>query len=664
MATYGSLYKLSYIDWYGDTTNIYIKKISYAGAETEILGGPEPLRLSINANSDDKFQNVRGTSAEIEIIAQTDFQFLDLYSSDARQYMLQIDKGGSTYWKGWLLTDQHQEPYIQPPYHVTLRASDGLGTLKNFDLSDDLGQTITGIVSERYLIDKILAKINVDLNLNLYENINIYEDNMGSTAADSVLQQSYIDAGAFYDDEGSAMSCYDVLAHILQPYNAYITQCRGAWHIIRVPVNKTSHTRRLFTWNNTTKINTYTSNAAYNPSVSTTGPDEAKGSLVRLIGNTLEVMPGWKEFRIDQKYGLKDSVIDFVELVSGAAGIPDWRLFNSPTVDYVPWSGTTNQNVVWGVMDKYYSGVITRAEAISKLQKINSSVDWALRITGYHANTTGASYIEHTGIDVTATTDDLLITFEFRCPGASVDIYMMLYVDAVTPQYLQEDGTWTTTPSWLYWDNPGKNTNATAELKSGGIPIDGVLKIRLYEGITGSTTTVMYHNLRLQIMPNDDIPSENIILDVSVNSNNAFIPDIFSVIPGDAPSHELNELMYRNCLYYFGGSPPAPIPTTSWTDQETTSETLAQCMAANMAVESNTQYEKISCKIISKLIDFLSIIDEVNHSNYKYFINRGTLHDKHGYWDVDLLQFAETYELLTESGEEILTEDSEEILTE
>jgi len=669
--SYGSLYKTSYYDWFGDLTEIYIKKKSYAGAMTEINCGMAPLKLSIDSPTNDKFQNVRGTHCEIQLFAETDFQFLDLYTSDSREYLIQIDKDSTLYWKGWILPDEYQEPYVNTPYPVTLRASDGLGMLKGFDF-DWPYQDWAWWNSLQDFIDFILGKINSNIDgtglvLDLYENLDIYEDNQSSTAADSPLNQTYMTSVPFYDKDQNPMSCYDALVSILKPFNAYITQNRGAWHIVRVPTNQSAYTRRLLSWSDKGASYgfNYTSNAAYNPVVATTSASVAKASLVRLMGNTLNISPGWKEFTIIQDYGLGENLIhgDFqLSWFPPAGGITHWSLVDSPTISSYPWSGgylpiQVNNRTAWLPKD---------------MDIKNAPNDWGVKLTGDNVGTGGAGYIEEQGVSVvTDAASELIITFDFKAINPDTEIHIMAWVDTGTPQYLSADGTWDTTPVTMSWDLNG-DTSQLYQTKTvqivttaGAIPANGTFKVRLYESINaGSSTDVMYHNVRVGYLPAGESPKSELISHVSVNSNNNHIPATFDLPMGDAPAHNNNNLyrLYNNKLHWNNGG--AGTPTSSWTDAQTTSDTLVNCMATNMALQNNQSYERISGTITSKLIDFLTIIDETNHSNYYYFFNRATLNDKEGTWDVDMIQLANEFNIAAEDASTLITEASDNLITE
>jgi len=660
--SYSDLYKIQYYDFFNVKTEIYIKKLDYGGASTDISCGEDPMRITLNNEGSEKFQTVRGTSVEVDLLSETDFQFISLHTSDFKQYQIQIDKGGTIYWKGWLLPDYYQEPYTETPYVVTIHASDGLGLLKNYDLVNSNGSHLTGKLAIGDILNQIFLKIGTELNL--YENINIYEDNINSTAADSVMYQIYIDCAIFYDIEGNPISCYDALVEILKPLNAYITQSEGAWHIIRVPTNKSSYTRRLWTWNNVVGF-TYDSNAAYDPQLSTTSAGIALASLVRFVGNTLTVSPPWNEFTIRQDYGTKESIIDNGEfnydgfMWNGVRWwVSHWVDINTP--DYEPSSKSKNPEVFFG-----HTLTSGHPNFIKFFARYVSEDEYCLQINGTNAVIANATGVVNSEIDLVASiTDSLLFHFEFSTNSVTAEIYLEISIIGATTQYMSSDGTWGAAQAYITIIDNLEDQWITKEIRSDYIPIDGVLTIKLFQTVaSGATHFVKWENIKVGYLPNNANPDKNLELITPVNSNNIYIPSEIDLILGDMPNHTNNAILYQNGLFYGVGSPKTP--TSAWTDGNTgISKTLVNSMADAIKIENNKPYQIISGTIYSKLIDWLTIIREINNSNYLFMINGGTLYDKAGAWDLELIQFAETFDILAEDGSTLVSEISDQLITE
>ena len=667
--SYGDLYKLQYYDFFNVKTEIYIKQLDYAGASTDITAGEEPLRINLNNEGSNKFQYVRGTSVEIDLLSETDFQFISLHTSDFKQYQIQIDKGGVLYWKGWLLPDYYQEPYTETPYVVTIHASDGLGLLKNYDLVNSNGSHLTGKLAIGDILNQIFLKIGTKLNL--YENINIYEDNINSTAADSVMYQIYIDCAIFYDIEGNPINCYDALVEILKPLNAYITQSEGAWHIVRVPTNKSSYTRRLWTWNNVVGF-TYDSNAAYDPQLSTTSTGVALASLVRFVGNTLTVSPPWKEFTIAQNYGTKNNLLkngdfnyDTFTWDGARWWVANWEDLPISPTDYNP--SPVNKNREMYIIGNIVTSRPNRSNQYENVTVLNPypNNEYCIKINSSGALPVVGIYNKET--DLIISTDNLLFHFEYLTNNSVDNVYAEVLIDGASIYYLDANGGWNLGTTYLdFGADNAANQWITKEIYSDNIPISGTLYIFLYYviGVTSpGTTFVKWSNVRISYLPNGILPEKELRLTTSVNSNNIYIPSEIELILGDMPVHDNNSILYENGLFYGVGSPKTP--TSAWTDGNTgISKTLVNSMADAIKIENNKPYQIISGTIYSKLIDWTTIIRETSNNNYLFMINGGTFYDKSGAWDLELIQFAETFNLLSEASDTLVTEDSNQLITE
>ena len=218
--SYATKYKVEWIDYFNQSAELLIEEWDYGGSSSDIKGTRSPITITYDTPSDFLFEPVNGSTMTIRLVAQTDFQFADLYTSNNRKYRVTLNIDSSLFWRGFLLPDQYQEEYKGPPYINEFIAADQLGYLKT------LAWNNTSTLSEIEALEIILGA--TDLELDLQEGLNIYEDNFNSTAADSPLDQTYFDANVFGEK-----TYYDALYHILFKYNAVLKQRAGEWFIFR-----------------------------------------------------------------------------------------------------------------------------------------------------------------------------------------------------------------------------------------------------------------------------------------------------------------------------------------------------------------------------------------------------------------------------------------------
>lgn len=205
----------------GTEYKVLIKERDYYGeADNRALGGGVVLKR-------DRNDAICGTSLEITAEAEIDGEFAALYTSDARQFYVQLvylsGNDWLTIWQGFVAPELYSEPDIAPPYDVQIIATDGLGELKSYEFPE------SGRVS-------------------LYEHIKTCLDNSGiiCEAEDIELMNGIHSVSpALYSpdllsvrtdlDHLSGQSCYDVLTKILVSLNAKLTYDlpSGRWCIVR-----------------------------------------------------------------------------------------------------------------------------------------------------------------------------------------------------------------------------------------------------------------------------------------------------------------------------------------------------------------------------------------------------------------------------------------------
>jgi hypothetical protein len=297
-------YRTEFTDILGLNWKVEIEEDSYAGAVTDMQCSGNPLTIDFLAASDDLYDNsIKGSKADLTI-ESTNFQWIDLYSTEDLRLRMSIYYNSTLYWRGYVITNNYSEAYNTPKFSVTISASDGLGYLKNYlykykTVTEDDTYYQDRILESQIVLD-ILGKLGIT---SFTEFVNIYEESMVSTTADSPMDQIRIDVDVFRD-----MYCYEVLDEILKKYNAVIRIIAGQPTIYR-PVELAGATvyGRIFT-------------AAATKTSTTLTPSQyisRKGTLTDLRdtnGGTLMIQAPAKKVTIYQDYGYKESWIDNWEL--------------------------------------------------------------------------------------------------------------------------------------------------------------------------------------------------------------------------------------------------------------------------------------------------------------------------------------------------------------
>lgn len=219
----------------------------YAGTPIQLNSANPPVVM--RKDSDGIFS---GTSLDIgiEVPVSMPWGITDLYSKSIRDHKVELYKSEVLIWAGYMVPEEYSDPLIAPPFDITLRAVDGIGTLKDFDFSlpangtiqhtvvnYGLGDMITSTctesepVSQLKIIQHCLAKLSLSLPLAVLMNISESRHN----SLYSALSQTYMNPSAFYDEDGDPLTCDKVISLILASYDPEITltQHAGHWMITR-----------------------------------------------------------------------------------------------------------------------------------------------------------------------------------------------------------------------------------------------------------------------------------------------------------------------------------------------------------------------------------------------------------------------------------------------
>ena len=292
---------LQKVEW-----RISIADPDFTGSYTLLKATGNPLNFAYDNESDDVFDPMRPSRATFEVYSETNFALLDLYSVEDMHYPVTIYCNEALFWSGYIETQNYAEVYEPVPYAVSITATDGLSILENILFADEIAynegeETITyynGHERESAIILDILGEIGFT---EFKEYVNIYENDMLSTASDSPLDQIKIDRDVFKD-----YYCYEVLSEILKKYNAIIRQKDGVFCIYR-PAELIDATvyGRWFT-GDTTKT-AITLNPDQFIKRKDTHPSPRR---IQVPGGRLMVQPPAKKVSSYQDYGNRQSWLD------------------------------------------------------------------------------------------------------------------------------------------------------------------------------------------------------------------------------------------------------------------------------------------------------------------------------------------------------------------
>lgn len=204
---YAVKYTLSFLSDRENDYRIDILQDGYNGsAVSKKLGVPPMLNIEEGEG------RIKGSSLTFALQCDVEGELSGLYTTDNKEFRVDLYRNGTLYWQGYLLPELYSENYIDPPFDVSVTATDQLATLKNLKY-----QGADEYASLHDIISNILS--STELSLPIIEHMQLH-----ATGAISMLQASYINAAAF-----AGMSQYDALSAILLSCNASIVQMGCSW---------------------------------------------------------------------------------------------------------------------------------------------------------------------------------------------------------------------------------------------------------------------------------------------------------------------------------------------------------------------------------------------------------------------------------------------------
>lgn len=213
---YATKYRFTFDSIHGTAYRILVQKDGYSGSIIErALGRPPVIKRK-------KSGRVLGTSLEFFAECREDVEFAAFFTPDPTMWRVQVYRGNSLVWTGFLSPELYSEPDVAPPYDVHVIATDGLGELKlhNFEAIGD--------TTLQSLFGTLLLHTGVSVNTNFVSALSATDANGGSVTAQALWTSTFINV-----DYLAGKTCYEVLQYMLDTLCACITMHDAEWVIWR-----------------------------------------------------------------------------------------------------------------------------------------------------------------------------------------------------------------------------------------------------------------------------------------------------------------------------------------------------------------------------------------------------------------------------------------------
>lgn len=555
---------------------VYVE--GYVGAAVERTGTVEPLEIAYGSNEGELMPLVYGSQATVRFYCENDYEFFDLFATNARDCYIEILLNTSTkIFKGYIEPGKWSEPLIAPDYEVEFTAYDGLGLLKDEDFKDTGKTYYEGYKTPLEILQIILAKTGLSLPLNTKVNIRP----SGASAVADALNQVAKDCFTYRE-----MNCYEVLSAIF--INCRIFQRLGEWYILSNDnFVLTSITAYHYAANGTAS-----GTITFNPRISSFWyENEPQMNLISAI----------KQITIKQDFGLKANIIEnpnFEAFESGnfdgwtpyGATVPEQRIYDSDGNKYVYLPGT-EYNAAW--TDPRSHGLVSNGYVVQQTINIPKiSIDYGLM------GQAGKSANIFVGISLVTSTTAYSVIAVLNNDRKTVDYVwneratvqplgcppQVTHVKNIGPDsYFVDKAPVTAYRSSEVADNFKTVTFTLQE----GIPADGTLFVYLYTANTNAPETIRgscFRQVKIQLTDeNEEELASGRELIIVNNERNNYVPDDLEVINGDVPAVANNLVIYNNGFKLNDGSGNA---TQLWKiDGNAATFTWAELMARLLSDE-------------------------------------------------------------------------------
>lgn len=208
--------------------------------------GGNACTIEYDGGTDDPFDNpVVSSKANIQLINQGEVDMDELQFAGDRDFVVEVYRNGLLRWKGYLITDNIQQPYLSTPYVVQLSAIDGLNMLEGITFSG-LGtvQSPAGAATRcplNWLRLCLFRAQNLGLPLPIrwmvgLENVETEDDALAGQMTWSPYGDGII-AGTYIDGSGTTQyiyqNCRYIVEGIVKALGCRIFQADGAWWVVR-----------------------------------------------------------------------------------------------------------------------------------------------------------------------------------------------------------------------------------------------------------------------------------------------------------------------------------------------------------------------------------------------------------------------------------------------
>lgn len=507
---YGLIYKLRVGSrkWANDVV-VEILKDGYTGISQDKYLGSGGINLSKEDGG-----VICGTSLSFAIQADSNLEYVDFFELPTRTFQVILKLNNIAFWTGYIISDEYSEEFRDPPYDVAVKATDGLGLLKNVDYVIETNKDTR--ISRFGVITKILDTIGLTLPISIGYDVSV--TSVGNIFANARITDDYYDG----------WTCYEVLEKMIPP-DATLTQHKNKWLIRRNERDsKKNHIKYTPAGGGT-----YLETTELGETALALAP-KGSGDVYPIGVAELQMLNAWKSLSLTSEHGKRAS----------------WLRNNNFKDGLVNWDADT---IIAPYVETLFADGIYYLRIDGWRTKPDEGGSGAVYTTIPFVSVPGAGFYLSYKVAVIGydrIEDDIFIPY-------SEDVHIRVSItDGINTYYLNPWSGWITDSDIYNWSkriksSPGVIEWNPLEVFADSPPISGTLKIELFRINTHynepyhAVVAVAFTDINVRTINVDELNSA-VNYKMALRSNATEAAEI-TIMPTDVPADYSNfSLMFYN----------------------------------------------------------------------------------------------------------------------
>lgn len=226
---YGLSHNIEWKDRENVDSKVEILENGYSGSVTDCVPAEDPLLVDIAPMDPNIFMPVIGKGATINLISETNGQFMGMYTIDPVKRMIKCFKNGNAnpWFLGYINTEQYGEEYfMEDGYSVTIHCNDGFNILNRFKYLNGTAKYDT-LETKWNVLTRILTRTGLPYQY-IYFASKLSSTGITPGASETIWHHLKVDQNNYYDEQDEPMKHRAVLEELLKASGLQIRQECGS----------------------------------------------------------------------------------------------------------------------------------------------------------------------------------------------------------------------------------------------------------------------------------------------------------------------------------------------------------------------------------------------------------------------------------------------------